>query len=206
MSWHKGQNGLSWKAEKTMLQPPRRTFHSSTTSLCQSAPSQTAPAPLKKKLRGAEVANPGKKEKLTAFSTVGWLFRNNLAGECWLCLGSADSCRAWLPFFSVSGINDSTSTVFCCAQQFSQDYHQRDIFVHLRDRAFFFFCVSYSFPGAQCAKQSVHHSTAGQRCKCAVPCKSNKVQSLESRWMDFNQWWKVTNYVYSSYCFEYFFV
>lgn len=86
-------------------------FHLSTTSLCQSGIIAPSKLHLPPKLRGTEVAN-WKKENLTAFSTAGWLFRNNLAGVCWLCLRSADSCRAWLPFSLWDKCFPSTSTVF----------------------------------------------------------------------------------------------
>lgn len=126
---------------------PRRTSTCQQPSLSRVEPLHLSP----QKPRGTEVANPLKTKDLTVFSAAGWLYRNNLAGECWLCLRSADSCRAPLPFSFFFGGEINVFLYldcFCCAQQFSQDIHQRDIFWDV-----FFLSL---LPGARCAKPSSH--------------------------------------------------
>lgn len=149
MSWHMGQNGRSGKPKNCAA--ASSDFHSSTTSLCQSgaiAPSKLHLPPWTERNRGNKP--PQKTEKLTAFSTAGWLFRNNLAGVCWLCLRSADSCRAWLSFSLWDKCFPSTSTVFAVLNSSLSIFISVTFFFHLRDRAFFFFFVSSSSRSSVC--------------------------------------------------------
>lgn len=148
MSWHMGQNGRSEKNKTQNCAAASADFHLSTTVFVRAKlphhPNCTCP-PKTERNRGSK---PKKKEGLTAFSTAGWLFRNNLAGVCWLCLRSADSCGASLPF-SFFGINvfPLPWLFFAVLNSFSAGYSSVWHSFHLRDRAI----LSPLLPGAWCA-------------------------------------------------------